>query len=182
MKWVLLVLFLTHHTPFLCTCFWCGTLRVWPVGFSILWSSKLTTYILISCSKGPCSKSARSLCPDHMFREQCTGGGWKREAQSHGECTEAKREAYCWTISTSVHACELSPFSPVWLFATLWTVACRTPLSVGFSRQEYWSGLPCSSPRDLLNPGIKPESPGAPAFQMSFFFNHWATREPQLNH
>ena len=40
----------------------------------------------------------------------------------------------------------------------LWTVAHRAPLSVGFSRQEYWSGLPFPSPGDLLNPGIKLES------------------------
>ena len=43
--------------------------------------------------------------------------------------------------------------------ATPWTVACQTPLSMGFSRQEYWSGLPFPSPGDLPNPGIEPESP-----------------------
>ena len=40
-----------------------------------------------------------------------------------------------------------------------WTVACQTPLSMGFFRQEYWSGLPFPSPEDLPNPGIKPRSP-----------------------
>ena len=40
-----------------------------------------------------------------------------------------------------------------------WTVACQTPLSMGFPRQEYWSGLPFPSPGDLPNPGIKPASP-----------------------
>ena len=39
-----------------------------------------------------------------------------------------------------------------------WTVARQAPLSMGFSRQEYWSGLPCPPPGDLLNPGIEPES------------------------
>ena len=43
--------------------------------------------------------------------------------------------------------------------ATLWTVAFQAPLSMGFSRQEYWSGLPFPSPGDLPNPGIKPRSP-----------------------
>ena len=43
--------------------------------------------------------------------------------------------------------------------ATPWTVACRAPLSMGFSRQEYWSGLPFPSSGDLPNPGIKPRSP-----------------------
>ena len=46
-----------------------------------------------------------------------------------------------------------------WLFVIWWTVARQAPLSVGFSRQEYWSSLPFPSPEDLSNPGIKPGSP-----------------------
>ena len=46
-------------------------------------------------------------------------------------------------------------FSHVWLFATLWTIVHQAPLSVGFSRQEYWSALPCPLPGDLPNPGIE---------------------------
>ena len=42
--------------------------------------------------------------------------------------------------------------------ATPWTVACQVPLSMGFSRQDYWSGLPFPSPGDLPNPGIEPGS------------------------
>ena len=45
--------------------------------------------------------------------------------------------------------------SRVWLFVTPWTVAHQAPLAMGFSRQEYWSGLPCPSPGDLSEPGIK---------------------------
>ena len=41
----------------------------------------------------------------------------------------------------------------------LWTIAHKAPLSMGFPRQEYWSGLPFPSPRDLLDPGVEPESP-----------------------
>ena len=52
----------------------------------------------------------------------------------------------------------LSPFSRVWLCATPWTVACQAPLSMGFSRQEYGSGLPCPPPGDLPDPGIEPMS------------------------
>ena len=48
--------------------------------------------------------------------------------------------------------------SSVWLFVTPWTVAHQAPLSMGFSRQEYWSGLPFPSPGDLPNPGIEPRS------------------------
>ena len=53
----------------------------------------------------------------------------------------------------------LSRFSCVQLFAVLWTVACQAPLSMEFSRQEYWNRLPFPSPGDLPNPGIKPTSP-----------------------
>ena len=49
--------------------------------------------------------------------------------------------------------------SHVWLFATPWTVAYRALPSIGFSRQEYWSGLPFPSPADLPKPGIEPKSP-----------------------
>ena len=57
------------------------------------------------------------------------------------------------------HVCILSRFSLVWLFATLWTLACQAPLSTGFSRKNYWSGLPCPPPGDLHDPGIHPTSP-----------------------
>ena len=47
--------------------------------------------------------------------------------------------------------------------ATLWTVACQAPLSMKFSREQYWSGLPFPSPRDLPDPRIKPRSPALQA-------------------
>ena len=59
--------------------------------------------------------------------------------------------------------------SHVWIFVTLWTIACQTPLSMGFSRQEYWSGLPCPPPGDLPHPGIKPASLASPALAGGFF-------------
>ena len=49
-------------------------------------------------------------------------------------------------------------FSHIRLCATPWTVACQAPLSMGFPRQEYWSGVPFPSPGDLPNPGIEPTS------------------------
>ena len=55
--------------------------------------------------------------------------------------------------------CILSHSTRVQLFVTTWTVVLQAPLSMGFSRQEYWSGLPLPSPGDLPNPGIKPVSP-----------------------
>ena len=52
---------------------------------------------------------------------------------------------------------------------TLWTEAQQAPLSVGFSRQEYWSGLPFPPPGDLPDPEIKPTSPNSPALAGRFF-------------
>ena len=68
----------------------------------------------------------------------------------------------------ALHVCLLSRFSRVWLFATLWTVACQAPLSMGFSRQEYWSGLPCPPPGNLPNPGTEPMSLMSPALAGGF--------------
>ena len=53
---------------------------------------------------------------------------------------------------------EVKSLSHVLLFATPWTIAHQIPLSMGFSRQEYWSGLSFPSPGDLPNPGIEPQS------------------------
>ena len=55
--------------------------------------------------------------------------------------------------------------SHVWHFAALWTVACQAPLSIGFPRWEYWSGLPFPSARWRPDPGIKPMSPASPSLQ-----------------
>ena len=54
--------------------------------------------------------------------------------------------------------CMLSCSSHVWLFVTPWTVVCQAPLSMGFSRQEYWSGLPHPPPEDLRDAGMKSTS------------------------
>ena len=63
----------------------------------------------------------------------------------------------------------LGHFGHVQLFVTPWTVACQAPLSMGFSRQEYWSELPCSPPGDLPNPGIESTSPVSYALADEFF-------------
>ena len=57
----------------------------------------------------------------------------------------------------------MKSLSCVYVFETPWTVAYQAPPSMGFSRQEYWSGLPFPSPGDLPDPGIEP---GSPAFQV----------------
>ena len=65
-------------------------------------------------------------------------------------------KAYAWVCTQSL--------SCVWLFVTLWTEVHQAPLSMGFSRQEHWRGLPCSPPGDLPDPGVKP---GSPALQVT---------------
>ena len=59
--------------------------------------------------------------------------------------------------------------SHVRLFVTLWTVACQALLFMGFSWQEYWTGLPCPPPGDLPDPGIEPASLMSPALAGGFF-------------
>ena len=77
----------------------------------------------------------------------------------------------------------LSHFSHVQLFATQWTVGRQAPLSMGFSRQEYWSGLPFPAPEDLPNQGIKPLSLMSPWLALAgrFFTTSatWTVAEQQ---
>ena len=78
-----------------------------------------------------------------------------------------------WGLPPSpLHACMqcvLSRFTCIQLCATLWTIARQASLSMGFSRQGYWSGLPCPPPGDLPSPGIKPTSLKSPALAGGFF-------------
>ena len=71
-----------------------------------------------------------------------------------------------WGRTITAHS---QSFSRVWLFVTPWTVALQAPLSMEFSRREYWSGLPFPSPGDLPDPGIKPTSLVSPALADRFF-------------
>ena len=59
--------------------------------------------------------------------------------------------------------------SHVWLLVARWIVACQAPLSIGFPRQEYWSGLPFPTPGDLPDPGVKTEPHTSPSLAGGFF-------------
>ena len=80
-----------------------------------------------------------------------------------------------WTIEKA----EVKLLNCVQLFATPWTVAHQAPLSMGFSRQEYWSALPFPTPGDLPHPGIKLASPSSPALVDKFFTTSttWEARD-----
>ena len=71
-------------------------------------------------------------------------------------------------VCVCVRACMLSHFSHVRLFATLWMVAHQASLSMGFSSQVYWHGLPCLPPADVQDPWIKPVSLTSPALTGGF--------------
>jgi len=70
--------------------------------------------------------------------------------------------------------------SRIQLFGTLWTLACQASLSMEFSREEYWSGLPFSSPEDLPDSGIKLKSLASPALEMWILY-HCVTWERVLS-
>ena len=122
-----------------------------------------------------------------MLLSQCCSI-WKTGDWLEDELLE-KPQSKPWNISKILRGTEvgkesmqsrkhvLSRFNRVQLSEMPWTVAHQAPLSMGFSRQEYWSGLPFPSPGDLPDPGIKPESPTAPALQAdSLLLSHRGSR------
>ena len=119
----------------------CGHLSS-TVGFEALpwaaWTSvPITSWVSLCCS-------FPVPAPNHSCPCQCLLTAFPQPPRS---CS-----------GSSLHACVLSRFSRVQLCKTQWTVAHQAPLSMGFSRQEYWSGLPCPPPGDLSDPGIEPSS------------------------
>ena len=116
----------------------------------------------------PQKKKNQSLFPWHCFNEKAS-------------CSKAKysMSLKCiWLLRIKVKICLTifvmflslcARFSRAQLFVIPWTVACQAPLTMGFSRQEHWSGLPRPPPGDLLDPGIEPESSLAPEFAGEFF-------------
>ena len=78
---------------------------------------------------------------------------------SRSKTVEVAASSWSALRQTRLHTVKVKSLSRVRLVATLWTVALQAPPSTGFSRQEYWSGLPFSSIGDLPNPGIEPRSP-----------------------
>ena len=79
------------------------------------------------------------------------------------------KECCCLLVSEQDHPSCVLLFSHVWFFVTPWTVAHHARLSMKFSRQEYWSGLPFPPSGNLLNPGIEPTSLVSPALAGRFF-------------
>ena len=117
-----------------------------------------------------------SVCMPTSLSQSATGNSSfvlmfsnPRPPQQHTSSPDPRCDAdipFCSDLGTLLLcACVLSHLSPVRLSATLWTVARQAPLSMGFSRQEYWSGWPCPPPGDLPYARIEPPSLVAPALQ-----------------
>ena len=91
----------------------------------------------------------------HYFSNKC------QSSQSYGFSSS---HVWMWKLDyKTAEKVKVKLFSHVQLFGTPWTIAYQASLSIGFSRQEYWSGLPFPSPGDLPNPGIEPGSPALQA-------------------
>ena len=86
-----------------------------------------------------------------------------------------------WNICVCVCVC-VCVCCRVLLFATLWTIAFQAPPSMGFSRQEYWSGLPCPPQGDLPDPGSEPGSSSFPALAGGFFTTRTKREAPTHTH
>ena len=106
----------------------------------------------------------------HLSRHSSTSAGYRPGMMQMGH--QANKNHTSPFKAEGAHV--LSCFSRVRLFVTLWTVAHQAPLSIGFSRGECWSGLPCSPPGDLPHPGMEPTSRAPPALQAdSLPVSHW---------
>ena len=94
-------------------------------------------------------------------------GGWRDASQRQSPVFSFKEHTYLLamlaTLMVQHQVKETKSLSQVRVFVTPWTAAHQAPLSMGFSRQEYWGGVPFPSPGDFPNPGIEPGSPALQA-------------------
>ena len=137
----------------------------------IFWSSDANSWLIgkVPDAGNSWGQKEKRAAEDEMagWHHQCnghelgqtSGDEWGTRRLGMLQSMGSQRFGHNWVAEQQqfylcVLACMLSHFCHVWL----WTVANQAPLSTGFSRQEYWSGLPFLSPGDLPDPGIKPTS------------------------
>ena len=121
-----------------------------------------------------CSEYADPLLLRDLVTYKCLSASWwvlhHKSDHRSWQTGQPLRLESCLVLSSVPGSMRVqSPVSHVWLFTNLWIVAHQPPLSTGFSRQEYWSGLPCPSPGDLPNPGMEPASLASSALAGKFF-------------
>ena len=181
--------------------FWFGFGPLQNLGLGLVEFSfrkiKLYFGMLSTSCPGLTAMLGRNLCQDHFGPSRpYTGSPWRwafshsqprvppveaagHSGQDHGECRDVIR---CTSVAVKLQqeragllsatwVCVKS-LSFAWLFATPRTVARQAPLSRGFPRQEYWSGLPFLSPGDFPYPGIEPASAESLALADEFFTTH----------
>ena len=106
-------------------------------------------------------------CDEPEIKNACPPDVWTQWGKERVGQTERHRVALtyvqCVCVCVCVCVCTRTRAQSCVVFATPWTAARQSPLSVGFSRQEYWSGLPFPSPGDLPCPGTEPGSPALQA-------------------
>ena len=122
-----------------------------------------------SPQKGGAGVKIRKYYPKPSFLNEYSTHSFSCPMQPAWQRNSQQPLTWLCPLSPWEFVCTVSHFSHVWLCATLWMVTCQAPLSVGFSRQEYWSGWPCPSPGDLPDPGIEPESLMPLALASGFF-------------
>ena len=121
--------------------------------------AKILEWVAISFSKG------QHIVMQIKAIEMCWAGGMEQSHMLKPHLSQKKiNREFCNLLAHCLRArCKLTTLcqslSRVQLFATPWTVSRQAPLSMGFSRQDYWNGLPCPLPGDLPNPEIEPASP-----------------------
>ena len=122
--------------------------------------------------------TGRKITPSHLYLFTRIGAAWPRLVPflvSLGRKPPAS-DYKVQILAAGQCACMLHCFTCVRLFATLWAIACQAPLSMGFSKQDYWNGLLCSPSGDLPDPGIEAVFLKSPALVWRFFTTS-ATRE-----
>ena len=153
-----------------------------PVSIGDLGSLKLDQWMGCVKPDGGTSVVATSPDPCHYLAQGCyvtvcdlaqgwAGPGSQGHAGAVGVGMLQGKDSLMYSKIQKTHTmgCVLSCFSHVQIFATLWAIALQASLSMGFSKQEYWSGLPCPPPEDLPDPGIEPMSLMSPALAGGFF-------------
>ena len=144
----------------------------WTVGSSVrgIFQARILEWVSISFSRG-FSQPKNWIPVSSIVGRRFTV--WATREVLLGKCVE---------ISISyLFRCVLSRFSCVQLSVTLWTVACQASLSMGFSRQEYWSGLPCSPPGNLPDLEIRPTFLMSPALANRLFTTSVTWEAPYLS-
>ena len=137
-----------------------------PVSRDGTWLAALKQVLLTYIFQATCNQEWGRR-RDSTLNLLLPGSTWKSrlllEIYNTGETAQSlplhKTPNYCFHRVTSHTCCAVLSRSVVSNSATPWTVAHQAPLSMGFSRQEHWSSLPCPPPGDLSNAGIKPTSP-----------------------